>query len=67
MKILALLMAQIFAINMFSFGDVNNTSRYWVKSLQKHIIVLKIRNVFILCVKNYPREGKPKHCSLMMR
>ncbi len=67
MKILALLMAQIFAINMFSFGDVNNTSRYWVKSLQKHIIVLKIRNVFILCVKNYPRGGKPKHCSSMMR
>jgi hypothetical protein len=67
MKILPLLMAQIFAINMFSFGDVNNTPRYWVKSLQKHVIFLKIRNVFILCVKNYPRGKKTKHCSLMMR
>jgi hypothetical protein len=67
MKILPLSMAQIFEINMFSFGDVNNTPRYWVKSLQKHIIVLKIRNVFILCVKNYPRGEKTKHCSSMMR
>jgi hypothetical protein len=64
---LPLLLAQIFAINMFSFGDVNNTPRYWVKSLQKHIIILKLRNVFILCVKNYPKGKKTKHCSLMIK
>jgi hypothetical protein len=52
---------------MFSFGDFDNTSRYWVKSLQKHIIVLKLRNVFILCVENYLKGKKTKHCSFIMR
>jgi hypothetical protein len=35
--------------------------------ITKTYYCLKLRNVFILCVGNYPKGKKTKHCSFIMR
>jgi hypothetical protein len=48
-------------INFFSFGDMNRALRHLVNSFHEHNIVLRIWNVCILHVKNWPMGKKTKH------
>jgi hypothetical protein len=36
-------------INLFSFGDAKNAQGCWVNSLQEHIIIFRIWNVYFVC------------------
>jgi hypothetical protein len=51
-------------INFFSFGNMNSALRHWANSLHEHNIVLRIWNMCILHVKDWPMKKKTKHCSL---
>ncbi len=49
------------SINFFSFGDMNSALRHWANSLHEHNIVLRIWNMCILHVKDWPMEKKEEN------